>query len=263
MINQSTMLDIQGVNLSYRSRTTSFAKTATAVHVLDNVSFRLNAGEQVAIIGPNGAGKSSLLKLIAGILKPDQGQIQLQPTAVGQELCIAYVPQRNEIDWRFPVTVADVVMMGRTQKIGLFRRPTAQDHAIVRASLARVQAESLANVQIGQLSGGQQQRIFIARALALETELLLMDEPLAGLDVPSQEATLQILDSLRQDGVTVLLATHDLAFAAERFDQVMLLNKKIVAFGPATAVMSTDNLLAAYGGKIYFSPNPPTQYEVQ
>lgn len=249
------MLHVQGVHLAYHTG-------HTAVHVLQDLTFQLQPGQQIAIIGPNGAGKSSLLKLIAGILKPDRGQIRLAPATNGQPACIAYVPQRNEVDWRFPVTVADVVMMGRTEKIGLLRRPSAQDRAIVQASLARVQAAQLANVQIGQLSGGQQQRIFIARALAMETDLLLMDEPLAGLDVPSQEATLAILDDLRQDGVTVLLATHDLTFAAERFDKVMLLNRQLVAFGPATAVINPDNLLAAYGGPLAFSASANRPKEV-
>ena len=164
--------------------------------------------------------------------------------------CIAYVPQRNQIDWSFPVTVEDAVMMGRTRKVGLFRRPGASDRAVVRSCLKRVGALELAGKRIGELSGGQQQRVFIARSLALETHLLLLDEPLTGLDVPSQDAIFEILAGLRDDGVTVLVATHDLAIAAERFDRVMLLNRDVVALGEPESVLSPENLLAAYGGQL-------------
>ena len=162
-------------------------------------------------------------------------------------LCIAYVPQRTQVDWRFPVTVEDVVMMGRVGQIGLLRRPGRGDWAATRAALARVGAAALAHKQIGALSGGQQQRVFLARALAQEAELVLLDEPLNGLDAPSQEAILGLLDDLRRDGVTVLLATHDLDLAAERFDRIMLLNRRIIAFESPTVALRAENLLRAYG----------------
>lgn len=234
-------LDVQNVSLAYGS---------LGGHALEEITFQVDEGEQIAIIGPNGAGKSTLLKLIAGILKPDSGTISMFGSAPDTHICIAYVPQRSEIDWRFPVTVADVVMMGRTKQIGLFRRPSRRDHGIVQESLERVQAAHLAQKQIGELSGGQQQRVFIARALALETNLLLMDEPLAGLDIPSQEAMMDILDGLRPDGVTVLVATHDLRMAEARFSRLLLLNRSVVAFGAGTAVLTTQNLLTAYGGSV-------------
>jgi ABC-type Mn2+/Zn2+ transport system ATPase subunit len=142
-------------------------------------------------------------------------------------------------------------MMGRTRQIGLFRRPSQRDRDLVSHSLERVNALHLAHTQIGELSGGQQQRVFIARALALETDLILFDEPLSGLDVPSQEAIFDILTSLRPDGVTVLVATHDLQMAADRFDRVMLLNKRIVAFDSGANVLTTDNLITAYGGHMH------------
>jgi ABC-type Mn2+/Zn2+ transport system ATPase subunit len=142
-------------------------------------------------------------------------------------------------------------MMGRVGRIGLFRRPRRQDRDHVRASLARVDAVGLSHKQIGELSGGQQQRVFIARALAQQAELLMLDESLSGLDVPSQQAIFEILASLRIDGVTVLVATHDLNLAAERFDRVMLLNKRIVAFDRGPAVLTAENLLAAYGGHVH------------
>jgi ABC-type Mn2+/Zn2+ transport system ATPase subunit len=144
-------------------------------------------------------------------------------------------------------------MMGRAGRIGLFRRPGRQDKAVVQESLARVNISHLAQKQIGELSGGQQQRVFIARALAQEAELLLLDEPLAGLDIPSQEALFAVLDSLRPDGVTIVMATHDLNLVAEQFDQVMLLNGTMVAVGEPTAVLTPDNLLRAYGGHIHYA----------
>ena len=159
----------------------------------------------------------------------------------------AYVPQRNQIDWSFPVTVEDVVMMGRVGQIGLFRWPRRRDWQVVQESLARVGGAQLAKKQIGELSGGQQQRVFMARALAQEAELLLLDEPLTGLDIPSQEAMFEILDSLRPEAVTVMVATHDLNLASDQFDRVMLLSHRLVAFDVPTAVLQPEYLLKAYG----------------
>lgn len=223
---------------------------------LENITFQLESGQRVAVVGPNGAGKSTLLRLIVGTVQPTQGRVTVFGSRPGQHICIAYVPQRSQIDWSFPATVMDVVMMGRAGQIGLFRRPSAHDKTIVQESLARVNATHLAHKQIGELSGGQQQRVFIARALAQQAELLLLDEPLTGLDVPSQEAIFTILETLRPLGVTVIMATHDLNLAAERFDQIMLLNGQIVAFGPPTAVLAPENLLRAYGGHIHLLPPP-------
>jgi manganese/iron transport system ATP-binding protein len=218
---------------------------------LENISFEIARGHRVAVVGPNGAGKSTLFKLIVGIIKPQSGTIQIYGSEPGAHICIGYVPQRSVIDWSFPVTVEDVVMMGRVGKIGLFRRPKRQDWQVVHASLKRVGAREIAKTQIGELSGGQQQRVFIARALAQEAELLLMDEPLSGLDVPSQNAIFEILESLRPDGVTVIIATHNLDLAAGHFDRVMLLNRSIIAFDKPTAVFSTENLVQAYGGHLH------------
>lgn len=181
---------------------------------LDRISLVLPQGEQVAVVGPNGAGKSTLFNVIAGIQKPTCGSVRIGGSSPGNHICVGYVPQRRRIDWRFPVTVADVVMMGRVRKIGLLRWPGRQDHAAVQAALDQVGIGAFAKRQIGELSGGQQQRVFLARALAQESELLLLDEPFAGLDTPSQEAILAILADLRQQGITVLVATHDLNQAA-------------------------------------------------
>ena len=218
---------------------------------LRNLSFELQAGEQVAVVGPNGAGKSTLFKLMVGELRPNQGHIHLFGSKPEQHLCVAYVPQRKTIDWNFPVTVEDVVMMGRVGKIGLFRWAKRHDWAIVQRSLERVNASHLAKKQIGALSGGQQQRIFIARALAQEAELMLLDEPLSGLDIPSQEQFFDVLDGISRDGITTIVATHDLNMAAQRFDQVLLLNGRIVALGEPQTVLSAENLVRAYGGHLH------------
>ena len=215
---------------------------------LDGVSFRLSSGEQVAVVGPNGAGKSTLFKVIAGVLHPSGGAVKVYGHRPGGHICIAYVPQRSQVDWAFPVTVADVVMMGRIGKLGLLRWPRARDWDYVRQCLQVVDIADLADRQIGELSGGQQQRVFIARALAQEAELMLMDEPLTGLDVASQEDIFRILGELRRRGVTVLVATHDLTQAAERFDRVMLLNRRLLGLGRPEEVFTPEKLVQAYGG---------------
>lgn len=217
---------------------------------LEQVSFSLDGGAQVAVVGPNGAGKSTLFKVIAGVLSPSSGQVKVAGAKPGGHICIAYLPQRNQVDWDFPVSVADVVMMGRIGKLGLLRWPSRKDWDCVGQSLEVVGLADLADRQIGELSGGQQQRMFIARALAQEAELMLMDEPLSGLDLTSQEGIFAILDELRQRGVTVLLAMHDLELAAERFDQVMLLNRRLIGFGEPRLIFTPERLVAAYGSHL-------------
>jgi manganese/iron transport system ATP-binding protein len=219
-------------------------------YALEDITFQARRGERLAVVGPNGAGKSTLFKLIVGTIEPYKGEVRLYGHAPGDHICIAYVPQRSQIDWTFPATVEDVVMMGRVGQIGLFKRPSKRDWQVVKQSLERANAAHLAKKQIGELSGGQQQRVFIARSLAQEAELLLLDEPLTGLDAPSQDSFFQILDSLHEDGVTILLATHDLNLAVERFDRVMLLNRRLIALGSGEEVLAADNLLAAYGGQM-------------
>ncbi len=221
---------------------------------LDDVSFELKVAERSAVVGPNGAGKSTLFKVIAGVLDPTAGQVHVYGHEPGGHTCIAYVPQRSQVDWDFPANVTDVVMMGRVGKIGLFRWPSAQDREIVHAALEMVNLAHLAGRQIGQLSGGQQQRMFIARALAQQAELILMDEPLTGLDAASQKDIFDILDGLRQRDVTVMVALHDLKIAADCFERVMLLNKALVGFGPPAQVLNSQNLTQAYGGHLHLLP---------
>lgn len=232
------ILDVRNVSVRYDGRV-----------ALDDVTFHLHVGERVAVVGPNGAGKSTLFKVVSGVLQPNSGEVTISGSKPAVHSCIAYIPQRSQVDWKFPVNVADVVMMGRSAKLGPFNFPKKQDWDFVNHVLETVEIGNLSKRQISQLSGGQQQRMFIARALAQEAELMLMDEPLTGLDTPAQEGLLDLLDTLREQKVTVMVATHDLEQASRHFDRLMLLNKKIVAFGNAETVLHADNLLSAYGGR--------------
>jgi len=225
--------------------------TYEGVTALENITFDLAQGDQVAVVGPNGAGKSTLFTLIAGTLAPVQGTVNIYGSGAQGHRCVGYVPQRNRIDWKFPVTVADVVMMGRVGRIGLFRWPRRQDREMVAQALERVHMHDLARRQIGELSGGQQQRVFLARALAQEANLLLLDEPLTGLDLPSQEAILDLLAQLRQQGVTVLVATHNLNQAASHFAKVLLLNRRLIGLGTPQEVLTPSLLSQAYGSQLH------------
>jgi ABC-type Mn2+/Zn2+ transport system ATPase subunit len=215
---------------------------------LEDVSFSVPEGTRVAVVGPNGAGKSTLFKAMVGLLRPETGRVLVHGLPFGHDKdCVAYVPQREEVDWRFPLSVQDVVLMGRYARLGWFRRPGRSDRAAAMDCLERLGIVSLAQRPIGDLSGGQQQRVFLARALAQEPHILLLDEPFAGVDVTSQELVLDLLDDLRRRRVTVIVATHDLQLAAERFDQVLLLNRRLLAFGPAEAVFNAEQVKAAFG----------------
>jgi len=221
------------------------------VVALDDINLRINVGEQVAVLGPNGAGKSTLFDVLAGLRKPDHGSVRVHGGSAHRQTCIGYVTQRAQIDDRFPVTVRDVVMMGRTGQIGLLRWPDRQDRQLVEEALRQVEMHAYADCQIGELSGGQQQRVFIARALAQEARVLLLDEPLAGLDAPSQENILTILKALQHQRITILLATHDLNAAARYATRVLLLNRRIIASGPPTIALTSRALRAAYGGHLH------------
>jgi len=222
---------------------------------LSDVTFRLERGQRVAVVGPNGAGKTSLLKVISGVMRPSAGSVRIYGHGPGGHVCIAYLPQRSQVDWAFPVTVSEVVMMGRTRKLGYLRWPKRSDRDLIRWALQRVGMAELARRRFAELSGGQQQRVFLAQALAQEAELILLDEPLSGLDLPSQEVILDLLDALSASGVTVMITTHDLNVAVERFDQVILLNRRLIAYGPARQVLSRSALIKAYGGHVHLLPD--------
>ncbi len=240
------ILDVQAVTVDYEGRS-----------ALESVSFHLHVGERVAVVGPNGAGKSTLFKVVAGVLTPTGGNVRVYGSGPGGHICIAYLPQRSQVDWRFPVSVADVVMMGRIAKLGFLGWPKRRDWDFVHAALETVGMSDLSNRQIGQLSGGQQQRMFIARALAQEAELMLMDEPLTGLDLPSREGLLSLLGELQQQRVTVMVATHDMEQAAQYFDRIMLLNHRVIAFGQARDVLKPEVLSQAYGSRLRIVDGQP------
>lgn len=237
--NDQPILNVSHLTFRYNGR-----------DALENITFQLHEGERIAIVGPNGAGKSTLIKVVAGVLQPTSGEVNIYGTRPDRHVCIGYIPQRNQVDWHFPLSVADVVMMGRSAKLGPFNFPRKRDWEVVHHALETVELTNLAERQIGQLSGGQQQRMFIARALAQEAALMLMDEPLTGLDAPSQEGILNLLDRLKSEKATVMVATHDLDQAATHFDRIMLLNHRLVAFGNPADVLHTDNLLNAFGGRL-------------
>jgi len=232
-------LAVEGLSLRYGPQ---------AAPALDDLSFDVPEGMRVAVVGPNGAGKSTLFKAMVGLLRPQEGRVLVHGLPFGHDKdCVAYVPQREEVDWGFPVSVLDVVLMGRYARLGWLRRPGRADRAAALACLAELGIDALAQRPIGDLSGGQQQRVFLARALVQEPHILLLDEPFAGVDVTSQELVLGLLDALRARRVTVIVATHDLQLAAERFDQVLLLNRRLLAYGPPAEVFRAELVKAAFG----------------
>ena len=247
MTNQSAPhhLMLEDVNLSYGSR-----------QVLRDVNFFARNGTSLAIVGPNGAGKSTLFKAIVGLIPIDSGKILIhdQPIHTHKD-CVAYVPQKEEVDWKFPVTVRDVIMMGRYNSRGWILPPGKSDRQIVDRSIEELNIEKIANVSINELSGGQQQRVFLARAIAQEPHILLMDEPFTGIDVPTQDATFELIDHLRDRGVTVVISTHDLHLASTRFDEALLLNKTVIAHGKPEQVFTPNNMAKAFGNSFLVMEN--------
>ena len=238
---------------------------------LDDVTFSVPQGTRVAVVGPNGAGKSTLFQTLVGLLPLRGGEILIHNVPFGaHQECVAYVPQREHVDWRFPVNVSDVVMMGRYGSLGWLKRPGKHDRAIVQRCLEQMGIASLAARSIDELSGGQQQRVFLARALAQEPHILLMDEPFTGVDVTTQEATLALLEKLQTQNVTLIVSTHDLNLAAAHFDRVLLLNRRVIAYGEPANVLTSENLLRAFGPQAVFVEGnmivdeccPPDEYMV-
>ena len=218
---------------------------------IEGISFGIPPGQMVGVIGPNGAGKSTLFKAILGLIPQLRGKILLHETdALRQRAMMGYLPQLDAIDRTFPVSVEDVVMMGRYRRIGWFRRPGAEDRQEVRQALERVELLPHAGTQIGKLSGGQQQRALLARVLAQDPHLLLLDELVSGVDATTQHAIFAVLDELRAKGKTVVVATHDLNCVIERFDQVLCLNRSLIAYGPPKDVFRGDILDRTYGSHL-------------
>ncbi|MEO0563755.1 MAG: ABC transporter ATP-binding protein [Chloroflexota bacterium] len=220
-------------------------------HAINHLTFSIAQGERVALIGPNGAGKSTLFKAIAGLIPFTHGTISVcAEDCRSSHAFIGYVPQQNEIDWSFPVTVFDVVMMGRARDSRWLPWWGAANRDFVHNLLEQLNLTTLANRQISQLSGGQRRRVFIARALAQDTRVLLMDEPFTGVDTAAEQEIMNTLDVLTEQGITILLATHDMERAARDFDRVLLLKRELLALGEARDVMRPDVLRQAYGGAL-------------
>ncbi|MCB0711617.1 MAG: ABC transporter ATP-binding protein [Ignavibacteriae bacterium] len=233
-------LEVHDLTVSYHRRP-----------VLWDIDFATPEGKLIAIVGPNGAGKSTLIKGIMGLVPLASGYVKIY----GEDLerarsRVGYVPQRNSVDWDFPTSVLDVVMMGRYGRIGLFRRPRDSDRDVAMEALRQVGIVDLAKRQISQLSGGQQQRVFIARALAQDADLYLMDEPFVGVDAATEGAIIELLREMRRRGKTVIVVHHDLGTVREYFDWVLLLNLRLVAFGPLDEVFTDTLLQQTYGGRL-------------
>jgi manganese/zinc/iron transport system ATP- binding protein len=219
--------------------------------VLWGIDVEVAAGQLVGIIGPNGAGKSTLIKAAMGQLPLSSGWVKVFGEPVKKNLKrVGYVPQRESVDWDFPVNVMDVVLMGRYGHLGLLRRPKKADRDIARACLDKVKMLPYADRQISNLSGGQQQRVFLARALAQESDLYFMDEPFAGVDAATEASIVSILHELKEQGKTLLVVHHDLPTAKQYFDSLLLLNMRVVAFGPIESVFQYELLQNTYGGRL-------------
>ena len=234
-------LHVDGVSAGYRGNR----------HALDGISFRVEPGERVAVIGPNGAGKSTLFKAIVGVMQVSGGRITIYGEDThSSHTNVGYVPQQNAIDWSFPASVFDVVMMGRCRHIGWFRWPGKDDRDIVRDILEHLSLDHLADRQISQLSGGQRQRVFIARAMAQDTRLMVLDEPFSGVDQTAEQEIIESLDILTNHGITLLLSTHHMENAALHFDKVLILRQRLLAFGPPDEALTTANLRDAFGSAL-------------
>ncbi len=233
-------LAIRGLTVSYGQKPAVFS-----------VDMTVQPGAMTAIIGPNGAGKSTLLKAALGIVSPLSGRVTVfgEPLEA-QRARIAYVPQRASVDWDFPTRVIDVVLMGLSRQLGLLGRVRARHKAAAMDCLNRVGMRDFADRQIGQLSGGQQQRVFLARALAQDADLYLLDEPFAGVDAATEKAIIAVLKSLKEAGKTVVVVHHDLATVTDYFDHVFLINTRKVAEGPVAEAFTAETLQSAYGGRL-------------
>lgn len=219
--------------------------------VLWDVDLSLPEGQLIGIIGPNGAGKSTLLKAIMGLLPLNSGYIMINGKPLEEmRHKISYVPQRESVDWDFPTSVYEVVMMGRYGQLGLFKRPKKADKEIVLDSLRKVGMDEYKDRQISQLSGGQQQRVFLARALAQQADIYFMDEPFAGVDAATEKAIIKLLGEMSAQNKTVIVVHHDLQSVAKYFDWIILLNMRLVASGPINEAFTPDLLQETYGGKL-------------
>jgi manganese/iron transport system ATP-binding protein len=236
-------LSVEGVSVTYRNGLTA----------LDDATFQLPEGSITALVGVNGSGKSTLFKAIMGFVPVTSGEVRilgLDAAEAQKRNLVAYVPQAEEVDWTFPVLVEDVVTMGRYGHMGWLRRSTPRDRTLVAEALARVGMTEFARRQIGELSGGQKKRVFLARALAQEGRVILLDEPFTGVDVKTEDQIVALLQELRDEGRILLISTHNLGSVPDFCDRAVLINRRILASGPTAEVFTQSNLEAAFGGKL-------------
>jgi len=231
------MLEVQDLSVNYRG-----------LQALESINFQLQTGQVIGLIGPNGAGKSTLFKALLGLIPVRSGKVIFNGVLLNsQKNRVAYVPQRSQIDWDYPITVENVVMMARTTSSGWFQNHSRRSREIVKAALQKVEMLHLSDRRISDLSGGQQQRVFLARALAQEVDLFLLDEPLAGVDKKTEELILEIYSDLKAAGKTILVSCHEWGQALNNYDQLLLLNQSLIANGSPQAVMTLENIQSAYG----------------
>ncbi|ECP7728535.1 metal ABC transporter ATP-binding protein [Listeria monocytogenes] len=230
-------MEIQGLTIAYKQKV-----------AIDNVTLQIASGKLTGIVGPNGAGKSTLLKGMMGLIPREQGQVTLadKPLTYWRKK-IAYVPQRSEVDLTFPITVFDMVLLGTYPALGLIKRPGKKEKQLALDALEQVEMTGFMKRQIGELSGGQLQRVFIARALAQHTEIFFLDEPFAGIDMTSEALIMRLLKKLRDNGKTIVVVHHDFHKVAAYFDDIILLNKKLVAHGPVEQTFTEEQIQFAYG----------------
>jgi manganese/iron transport system ATP-binding protein len=237
-----------GPSIVVRNVTVTYRNGVTAV---EDASFRLGPSTICALVGVNGSGKSTLFKALMGFLTPRRGEVRIAGLPVQQALkqgLVAYVPQSEEVDWTFPVLVRDVVMMGRYGRMGMLRIPSASDRAAVDAALARVGMSDYRERQIGELSGGQRKRVFLARALAQDATIILLDEPFTGVDVKTEAAIVGLMGELRDEGRLMFVSTHNLGSVPDFCDQVVIFNRTVLAYGPTATTFTEANLSKAFGG---------------
>lgn len=236
------VLNVNNLNVSYLGNV-----------ALTNISFQVEQGSLVGIIGPNGAGKSTLIKALMDLIPSEAGKVEILENPVKKvRKKIAYVPQRNDIDWDFPILVIDAVLIGTYPHLGVFKRPKKEQREWAYECLKRVGMEEFSKRQIGELSGGQQQRVFLARALAQKADVFFLDEPFVGVDLSSENTIIQILKEMQKEGKTILVVHHDLSKANEYFDELILLNKELIAKGEVHQVLEAQTIQRAYGNPLAF-----------
>ncbi len=234
------VIEVKGLSVNYGRK-----------RVLTNIFLKLESGHRFGILGPNGAGKSTLFKAILGLLEPTAGEIRVYGDEIEHHRKrVAYVPQKDDVDWQFPATAMDIVLMGRYPHLGVLERLGKKDRDIAEAALEKMGIIELRSRQIGQLSGGQQQRVFIARALAQQADIFFLDEPFVGVDMTTEEKIIELLKDLSDEGKTALVVHHDLSTVSDYFDQVVLLNQRLIAAGETHETFNAENLAKAYGSQL-------------